>query len=54
VGDDTGWLLRQILRREDNLGLKRDFVPDMLTITNLAHIPFFLRHLTPPDYAVIV
>jgi len=54
MGDDTWWLLRQILRRKNHLGLKFDLVPDVLTITDLAHIPLFLHHLTPPDYVVIV
>jgi hypothetical protein len=54
MGDDAGWLFRQILRRKYNQGFQGDLVFYVLTITDLAYIPLFLRHTAPPDYAVIV
>jgi len=54
MSDDAWWLFRQILSRKHYLCLERDLVPDVLTITDLAHIPLFLGHSTPPDYVVIV
>jgi hypothetical protein len=54
MGKDAGWLFGQVLRRKYNQGFQCDLVFHMLTIPDLAYIPLFLRHTTPPDYAVIV
>ena len=54
MSEDTGWLLRQVLRRKDYQGLQCDFMGYMFAVADLAYIPLFLSHTAPPDYAVIV
>jgi hypothetical protein len=54
MGNDAGWLFRQVLRRKHNQGFQRDFVTYMLTIPDLVYKPLFLSHTAPPDYTAIV
>jgi hypothetical protein len=54
MSEDTGWLLRQVLRRKNDQGFQCDFMGYMFAIADLTYIPLLLSHTAPPDYMVIV
>ena len=54
MGNNARGLLRKVLAWKNHESFEADLMTDVLTVTELADKPLFLRHSTPPDYVVIV
>lgn len=54
MSDYARRLVGEMFRGINNLNLQGDLMPYMLAIADLADLPLFLSHSTPPVYAGIV